>query len=109
MACITSISFLVLINGAASPFFTYEKFICQRCPLSPLLFLLVVEGMRRAIGNAVRMGDLQGNKIIVGLRFTHLLFVDEFLIFCSVQGQDAEVLGEILSLYRSATGMQTNF
>jgi hypothetical protein len=34
--------------------------------------------------------------------------VDDVLIFCSGRVRDAEVLAEILSLFRSATGMQIN-
>jgi hypothetical protein len=60
MVCISSVSFAVLINGAASPFFTSEKGLCQGFPLSPLLFLLVAEGLRRAIENAVSSRDFHG-------------------------------------------------
>jgi hypothetical protein len=108
MACITSVSFAVLINGAASPFFTSEKGLRQGCPLSPLLFLLVAEGLSRAILNAVRTGEFHGIQITTSQRLTHLLFVDDILIFCSGQRQDAEVLSNILSLFRSTTGMQIN-
>lgn len=44
MGCVSSATFVVLINGAASPFFKVERGLCQGCPLSPLLFLLVAEG-----------------------------------------------------------------
>ena len=40
MSCITTVSFLVLINGAASPFFHSERSLKQGCPISPLMFLL---------------------------------------------------------------------
>lgn len=45
MSYITTVSFAVLINGAASSFFHMERGLRQGFPLSPLLFLLVAEGL----------------------------------------------------------------
>ena len=49
MSCITIVSFSVLINGVASPFFHAERGLRQGCPLSPLLFLLVAKGLSRLL------------------------------------------------------------
>jgi hypothetical protein len=49
MGCITSISFSILMNGLTSNFFKPSLILRQGCPLSPLLFLLVIEGLTRAI------------------------------------------------------------
>jgi hypothetical protein len=59
MACITWVSFAVLINGVASPFFQSECGLRQGFPLSPLLFLLVAEGLSRALGQAVSSGTFK--------------------------------------------------
>jgi hypothetical protein len=85
MACVSSVSFAVLINGATSPFFTSEKGLRQGCPLSPLLFLLVVKGLSKVILNAVRTVEFQRIQITTSQRLTHLLFVDDILIFYSGQ------------------------
>lgn len=45
MGCITDVSYAILINGAATPFFKGQRGLRQGCPLSPLLFLLVAEGL----------------------------------------------------------------
>eukprot|EP00253_Pinus_taeda_P034625 PITA_34625 len=60
MGCITNVSFAVLINGAASPFFKSQRGLRQGCPLSPLLFLLVAEGLSRLIHNARRSNKIKG-------------------------------------------------
>jgi len=76
-------SFDVLINGAALSFFTVTRGLRQCCPLSPLLFLLVVEGLSRAIIEAKARGKFMGVSLSPTLRLSYLLFVDDVLIFCS--------------------------
>jgi len=108
MCCLTTVSFAILINGSASPFFHAERGLRQGCPMSPLLFLLVAEGLSRAIEEAKAHGEFQGSAITPNLRVTHLLFVDEVLVFCNKQRRDAEKLKSILELFERATRMQIN-
>lgn len=108
MSCITTVSFSVLINGAASPFFHLERGLRQGCPLSPLLFLLVAEGLSRALKEATRQGSLKGIPVAQNIFITHLLFVDDVLILCSSSVRDAVTLGGILDLFSKATGMEVN-
>ena len=109
MSCITTVSFSMLINGAASPFFHAERGLRQGCPLSPLLFLLVVEGLSRAIRAAKAEGSFSGIQLAPNLNITHLLFVDDVLVFCSGVRRETRVLQEILELFSKATGMEINF
>eukprot|EP00253_Pinus_taeda_P004657 PITA_04657 len=60
MGCISNVSFAVLINGAASPFIKSQRGLRQGCPLSPLLFLLVAEGLSRLIHKARRSNKIKG-------------------------------------------------
>lgn len=52
MSCLTIVSFAMLVNGATSPFFHAERGLRQGCPISPLLFLLVAEGLSRFLEHA---------------------------------------------------------
>ena len=81
MGCITSANFAILINGSPSGFFTPSRGIRQGCPLSPLLFILVIEGLSLLINDAKRCGRIKGIKISASLTLTHLLFVDDVVLF----------------------------
>lgn len=108
MACITTPTFSVLINGSFSHFFHSERGLRQGCPLSPLLFLIVMEGLSRLMASAKREGDLSSLKITDDCFLTHLLFVDDVLILLDDSIQDSRTFSKILLLFSSATGMLAN-
>lgn len=108
MSYISSVSFFVLINGAASPFFHVERGLRQGCPLSPLLFMLVAEDLSRAIKEAKSQGKFKGVQLAQNLFLTHLLFVDDVLIFCSGSRGDLRAIQDIMDLFSKATRMEIN-
>lgn len=109
MGCITSVSFAVLINGAATSFFKGQRGLRQGCPLSPLLFLLVAEGLSQLILEAKREGLVKGLEVAVNLYISHLLFVDDILLFTNGNLNEIKDLKNILDLFMKATGMQVNY
>jgi len=102
------VSYAVLINEAASPFFQGHRGLRQGCPLSPLLFLLVAEGLSQLILVAKRKGEIHGGEVAVNLFITHLLFVDDILLFNNGRRSETKELKRILDLFRKATSMQVN-
>eukprot|EP00253_Pinus_taeda_P022819 PITA_22819 len=109
MGCITSVSFAVLINGVATPFFKGKRGLRQGCPLSPLLFLLVAEGLSQLIQKAKREGKVKGLEVAVNMFISHILFVDNILAFSSGNMNKIKELKNILDLFVKATGVQINF
>eukprot|EP00253_Pinus_taeda_P017096 PITA_17096 len=101
-------SYAVLINGATSSFFRGQRGLRQGCPLSPLLFLLVAEGLSRLIHKARREEKVKGIEVAINLFITHLLFVDDILIFSNGSYNELKELRCILDLFLKATGMQIN-
>lgn len=81
MGCVSSANFAILINGHPSNFFRGQRGLRQGCPLSPLLFLMVIERLRLLIKNAKSNGWFWGFSFSPSLIISHLLFVDDVLIF----------------------------
>ena len=81
MGCVSSACFVVLVNGTPSNFFHASKGIKQGFPLSPLLFILIIEILSRIILNAHQKGLITGYQYAPNLAITHLLSVDDVLLF----------------------------
>eukprot|EP00253_Pinus_taeda_P010347 PITA_10347 len=108
MGCISNVSFAVLINGAASAFFKSQRGLRQGCPLSPLLFLLVAEGLSRLIHSARRSNKIKGIEVAINLYISHLLFVDDILIFSNGSHNELKEFKDIFDLFMKANGMLIN-
>ena len=83
MGCISSANFALLVNGTHSSFFTASRGIKQGYSLSPLMFVLVIDGLSLLIKDAQNNGKIRGIKISSKLFFIHLLFVDDVILFGS--------------------------
>jgi len=77
------VSLSPLVSGYATPFFNLERCLKKYFPLSPLLFLLVVEGLRRMVISSHKFSAVEGIKTARFFSFTHLIFKDEILVFVS--------------------------
>ena len=108
MCCISTISKSVLINGSASNFFHIERGIKKGYPLLPLLFLLVMEGLSRLLSDEKKNGRLKGIKIAENYVLSHLVFVDDFLIFLNGAMSDSLIFNAMLKLFCKATCMCCN-
>jgi hypothetical protein len=108
MGCISSTSFAVLLNESNSPFLHTERGLWQGFPLSPMLSLLVDEGLSCALADEKSRGIFPGIPITHTLVLIHLLFEDDVLIFYNGQRDDVETLSDVFSLFSRATGMHIN-
>jgi len=110
--CISTVRFSILINGEASGFFSSSRGLRQGDPLSPLLFILVMEVLSKLVNKACEVGLLEGfqigSSISHGLLVSHLLFVNDTLIFCRPYESYLGYLRCVLLLFEAMSGLRVN-
>ena len=108
MGCLSSANFALLVNDTSSSFFPTSKGIRQGCPLSPLLFILVIEGLSLLIEDARTNGRIKGIIISPQLSLIHLLFVDDVILFDTGTFEEWVDFKVILDNFCAASGMCIN-
>ena len=101
-----------MINGSPCGFFGSTRGLRQGDPLSPLLFVLVMDALGRMLDKAVLEGHLSGFSVgnLEGrsLAMSHLLFADDTLIFCEANLDQIMILHMILIWFEAVSGLKIN-
>ena len=84
--CIYTVRMVVLVNGSPTNFFSTPRGPRQGDPFSPYLFVLIMEAFSGLIAKAEEGGFIMDFKVVArggeGVQVSHLLFVDDTLLFC---------------------------
>ena len=101
-----------MINGSPCGFFGSSRGLRQGDPLSPLLFVLVMEALGRMLDKVVHEGHLSGfsmgNSEGRSLAVPHLLFADDTLIFCDDDLNQILILHMIFIWFVAVLGLKIN-
>jgi len=95
MDCLQSTSFVILINGSPTNFFRPSRGLRQGCPLSPFIFLLVVEALSRIIHNVKESRVIKGIKVSKSKEVTHTLL---WIMYWSLGKDPLEILRPLFLL-----------
>lgn len=108
-SAISSTNFSILVNETPSQPFKSTRGLRQGDPLSPFLFIIVVEGLGRYIKKEVREKKLKGIQLWGNnLPITHQKFLDDIILFGKASLREARRIKAILDLFMSASGTQIN-
>jgi len=80
--CLALASFSIMLDGSPSGYFKSNRGIRQGDPLSPYLFVLVMEFWSISMDIGLASGNIKPMRRNDGLVISHLLFADDMLVFC---------------------------
>ena len=110
MSCVSTLSFLVCINGKAYDNIIPTRGLRQGDPLSPYLFLLCAKRFTALLTRAKEEGRLHGVSLCRRApRITHLLFADDSLLFCQANQEEVQCITDTVQLYAASSGQCINF
>ncbi|XP_026419594.1 uncharacterized protein LOC113315541 [Papaver somniferum] len=98
------------VNGTASSLFRSQKGVKQGDPISPFLFIMVVEVLSVMIKRTSHMNLILGFKSAADASaIHHLEFVDNLIVFLDDQVEEIQNLKNILLSFELVSGLKVNF
>lgn len=108
MSCITTTSVSALVEGSPTRIIKQKRGLRQGDPLSPLLFVVVIDYLSKLMAQAVhnkRMELYTSGGVIVE---SHLTFADNIVFFCQASYKSIRALREILDEFTTFSALQIN-
>ena len=110
--CLSTVWFSILVNGNPCGFFRSTRGLRLGDPLSPMLFVIVMEALSKLLDKAIvgnfLTGFLVGGGPSAPISVSHLLFADDTLIFCDADPSQVLFLRLVLTWFEAVSGLRIN-
>ncbi|GKB81652.1 RNA-directed DNA polymerase, eukaryota, partial [Tanacetum coccineum] len=98
----------VLVNGSLSNEFSFHRGLKQGDPLSPYLFILIMESLHMSFLRAVDEGLFKGILLEGSLSISHLFYADDALFIGEWSDTNLRGIINILKCFFLASGLKIN-
>lgn len=104
--CITKYS--VVINGSLEGFFQGKRGLKQGEPISPYLFLIVMEAFSVLLNFRVGLGQFNYHPRCRELNLHHLVLADDLFIMCGATVSSFTLIDQLLKDFHAFSGLKPN-
>lgn len=103
--CISTIKYIMLLNGSRDAAICPCRGFRQGDPLSPYLFIIGSEVLARLINREVNRNNIKGVKLAVDAPMvTKLSYADDVILFCNAKLGEVKKMMECLETYCKWSG-----
>ncbi|KAL0291987.1 UNVERIFIED_CONTAM: Retrovirus-related Pol polyprotein from type-2 retrotransposable element R2DM [Sesamum radiatum] len=108
VVCVTTPSFSVCLNGAPHGFFRGARGLRQGDPMSPFLFVLVMEVLTLILQQIEQNGGFSFHWRCDRIQLFQLGFADDLLLFSKADPNSVSLFKEGLTTFAELSGLQAN-
>ncbi|GKC08592.1 RNA-directed DNA polymerase, eukaryota, partial [Tanacetum coccineum] len=106
--CLDSAKGSILVNGSPTPEFHFQKGLKQGDPLSPFLFILVMESLHLSFFRVLEAGLFKGININNSLSISHLFYADDAIFVGKWNTSNIKTIVNVLNYFHMASGLKIN-
>nr|GEY15273.1 RNA-directed DNA polymerase, eukaryota, reverse transcriptase zinc-binding domain protein [Tanacetum cinerariifolium] len=107
-SCLRSSRGSILVNGSPTKEFQFHKGLKQGDPLSPFLFILIIESLHLSFQNVVNAGMFKGVSIGLNLHLSHLFYADDLVFLRQWSDSNISTIIKVLKCFFCASGLSIN-
>jgi hypothetical protein len=107
-SCLRSSRGSILINGSPAEEFKFFKGLKQGDPLSPFLFILIMESLHLSFERVVDVGMFKGVKLNSSTTLSHMFYADDVVFVGQWSDDNINTLIHVLECFYRASGLRIN-
>ncbi|GJS71688.1 RNA-directed DNA polymerase, eukaryota [Tanacetum coccineum] len=104
--CLHSSKGSILVNGSPTDEFHFRRGLKQGDPLSPFLFILVMESLHLSFQNVVDEGLFKGVSVGSSLQLSHLFYADDVIFMGQWSESNIITIVHALDCFHKASGLR---
>ena len=108
MCCVTTPTYSIYLNGCLEGFFPSAKGLRQGDPISPYLFILIMEAFSAMLDRQVMQPGFVFHPKCGDLKISNVIFADDLFILCGADNRSLCLVKSVIDGFGNASGLRPN-